>query len=202
MNGKLVAFEGIDHAGKSSIIERLKSSLDDCNVLVTICGELSSPIASTLRELLHKGGSPFLKTFLFACDRAWSYERVGLPALEAGGLVLWDRYVDSAIVYRSVELSNNPSRIDLHFVKDINRPFREADLTIYIDIGVETASKRAKLAGKKKHYSLEFLEKIRAEYLRLASEKGYCIIDGEPSLDIVAEQTGRVIRKYLKELFI
>lgn len=199
--GRLVAFEGIDRAGKSSVIERLQSFLVGCNVPITICGELCSPIAPTIRELLHGGGSPFLKAFLFACDRAWSYERVGLPALEAGGLVLWDRYVDSAVVYRTVELAVKPSIIDLDFVKDINRPFREADLTIYIDISIESVSTRAKLSGKNEPYSLEFLEKVRTEYLKLASEKGYCIIDGEPSLDTVAGQTNRIIRQHLKELF-
>lgn len=200
--GKLVAFEGNDCAGKSSVIECLEVVLQDCKVPVTICGEFCSPIASMLRELLHSGGSPFLKTFLFACDRAWSYERIGLPALQRGELVLWDRYVDSAIVYRAAEFQVVPSRIDLEFVKSINQPFREADLTIFIDISTEAASQRARLAGKEEPYSSEFLEKVRVEYLKLAAEKQYRTVNGEQSLDLVVDEVGKAIRQHLKALFI
>jgi len=200
--GKLVVFEGIDNAGKTSVIERLKVLLENCNVPVTVCGELRSPLASILRELLNSEGSPFLKTYFFACDRAWSYERIGLPALQRGELVLWDRYVDSAIVYRTVELANVSSKINLEFVKSINQPFKEADLTIYIDISVETAFKRIKQGWGKVLYNPEFLEKVRAEYLKLAIKKRYCVINGESSLGIVANRVGRAIQQHLKELFL
>jgi dTMP kinase len=199
--GKLVAFEGIDGAGKSSVIHCLRSSLKGCNVPISICGEFYSPLAPIVRDLVRSGGSPFLKTFLFACDRAWGYERIGLPALERGELVLWDRYVDSAIAYRTAELSVIASRIDLKFVKSINEPFKSADLTVYIDISTNTAFERAKLARKKLVYSMEFLEKVRSEYSRLASEKRYCIINGEQPLDIVVDEVSRAIRQYLEELF-
>jgi dTMP kinase len=199
--GKLVALEGIDRAGKSSIIERLPSLLSDCKVSLVICGELQSPIAPIIRDLLYKGASPFLKTFLFAADRAWTYESKCLPALRHGGLVIWDRYVDSAMVYRSVELSLFGSDFDSSFVNDINRLFVPPDLTIYIDITAETSMKRVESVGVKGPYNPEFLEKVRAEYLRIAPLRGYVVINGEQSLDVVVSEVAQVIRRQFRELF-
>jgi len=202
--GKLIAFEGIDRAGKSSVIRRLPDLLSGCNVPIVLCGEFQSPFTPIIRDLVHRGSSPFLKTFLFAADRAWTYERECLPALKRGELVLWDRYVDSAIVYRSVEFSRSPSDIDidLDFVKDINRLFVRPDLTIYIDITVEISKERARLAGTREPYSPEFLENVRAEYLKVASLEEYVIINGERPLDVVVSEVGQVIRQRFGELFL
>ncbi len=202
--GKLVAFEGIDRAGKSSIVKLLPEYLADCIVPIRVCGELQSPLAPIIRDLLASGGSPLLKTFLFAADRAWTYEQVCLPALNRGELILWDRYVDSAIVYRAVELSIQPSEIiDLDFVRDINRIFAAADLTIYIDVSVETSHKRAKSARVHEPYVSSFLRLVRAEYLKYASDPAnrYVIIDGERPLEDVVEETAKVIRTRFKEMF-
>jgi len=175
--------------------------LRDCNVPLVICGELRSPFAHLLRDMLRKGSSAFLKTYLFAADRAWSYEAECVPALIRGELVLWDRYVDSAIVYRAVELTRSASLIDLDFVRDINRPFARPDLTIYLDISVHTSLERARAMGSSEPYNREFLEEVRIQYLNIARERGYSIIDGQRPVDIVAAEVSQVIRQRFGELF-
>lgn len=199
--GKLIAFEGIDRAGKSSVLQHLAKSLSDCNVPVHTMGEFQSPIKSTLREMLRRGGSPFLKTFLFATDRAWTYEATCVPALRRGDLVLWDRYVDSAIAYRAVELSKASSLIDLDFVKAINYPFIRPDLTIYIDIPVDVSSQRALAEGVTEPYNQEFLEAVRTEYLDIVETDRYVTIDGNKPMDLVTTDVDRIIRQHFKELF-
>lgn len=202
--GKLVAFEGIDGAGKSSVVGLLPRHLADCLVPVRVCGELLSPLAPIIRRILAEGGSALLKTYLFAADRAWTYEKVCLPALERGELVLWDRYVDSAIVYRTVELSMQPSAIfDLDFVRDINRIFITADLTVYIDVSVETSYKRGKLIGASAPYTSCFLELVRSEYLKRVAEHpgNYVLVDGERSLMEVVEDVAKIVRSRFKEMF-
>jgi dTMP kinase len=199
--GKLVAFEGIDRAGKSSVIMRMTNLLHGCHMPIMTCGELRSPIAPLLRDMLCTGSSAFLKTYFFASDRAWAYETECLPALKRGALVLWDRYVDSAVIYRTVELSKSASEIDLDFVKEINRPFPKPDLTIYIDIPVGTSLERARAAGVSEPYNQDFLESVRDQYLQLVSSKKYFIINGENPLDTVAVEASHAIRQHLKELF-
>ncbi len=145
--------------------------------------------------------SPFLKTYLFAADRAWTYDRECLPALSSGSLVLWDRYVDSAIAYRSVELRLHKSRIDLEFVRHLNSPFMRPDLTLYIDVASETSLSRSVHNRKIELYNFDFLKQVRLEYLTLAAEQGYVIVDGERPLQIVAEEAASIIRDRLREMF-
>jgi dTMP kinase len=185
LSGRLVTIEGIDRAGKSSTLAGLPCLLQDCKVPVSICGELCSPLAPVIRDMLQEGSSAFLKTFLFASDRAWTYELKCLPSLRRGELVLWDRYVDSAIVYRATELSQSVSLIDLDFVREINRPFPKPDLVVYVDISVDVSIQRAEATGIKEPYGREFLEIVRAEYQKLALREKYCIINGEQPIDSV-----------------
>ena len=202
--GRLVAFEGIDRAGKSCVVAALPGLIRDCRAHVVLCSELKSPIARALRGILCKGGSPFLKTFFFAADRAWEYEAECLPALARGDLVLWDRYVDSAIVYRKVELSRGDSGdliVDMDFVKVINSCFTPADLTVYIDISVETSIKRVRKTGAQEPYNREFLESARNEYIRLAAGERYSMVDGEGPLESVVTGTARIIRARFREMF-
>lgn len=201
--GVLIAFEGIDRAGKSSVVSLLSEYLSDCFAPIRVCGELQSPLAPIIRDILTRGGSPLIKTYLFAADRAWTYEKVCLPALKRGEMILWDRYVDSALVYRSAELSMRPSEIfDLNFVKDVNRVFMPANLTVYIDVSVDTSLRRASSTGTSEPYAPFFLEIVRREYLgRVAREPNYVLIDGERPLQQVTEDVARVIRTHFKELF-
>src|SRR5258708_18558136 len=107
--------------------------------------------------------SPFLKTYLFAADRAWAYYRECLRALRSGGLVLWDRYVDSAIVYRSVEFQLRRSGLDLEFVRNLNSPFIRPSITFYIDITVEVSLLRATNAKRTEPYDAGFSHELRNE---------------------------------------
>lgn len=198
--GRLVAFEGIDRAGKSTVVNNLSNDPSMSSFTMTVCGELQSPISAFVRELLAKGGSPFLKTFFFASDRAWEYEKRCLPAIERGDLVLWDRYVDSALVYRSIELPDPDSLIDMDFVRIINSPFMRPDLTIYIDISVETSLLRSKYSGEVNPYSHDFLDKVRHCYLNSIPSDTYCVVDGEQSIEDVTEEVGKIIINRFRDI--
>src|SRR4029079_17504246 len=116
----------------------------------------------------------------------------------AGSIVLWDRYVDSAIVYRRVEMVE-PTLIDGRFVRSINRPFKPADFTILLDLSVATAQERLRGAGRHEPYSTEFLEAVRAEYLRLAKRERqrFAVIDAHATRDQVADECVAAIGKFL-----
>lgn len=188
--GRLIAFEGIDGAGKSTLLRQLPTLLATHGARAIICGERRSPIAHTLQDSVLRTLSPFLKAYLFAADRAWCYERECLPALNSGHLVLWDRYVDSALVYRSQEVEGSGSQI-LELVRQINTPFRQADLTIILDIAVETSQMRARGADV---YPPDFLHRVRNEYLRLASSKStYAVVNAEQAPELLARDVVNLI---------
>jgi len=195
--GKLVAFEGIEHAGKTAIIGLLPDFLSGAKVPVVICGERKSPIGPLLHDEYLKTYSAFLKTYLFATDRAWTYEKTCLPALRRGALVLWDRYVDSAVAYRSAELKRKKSAINLDFVRQINAPFMKPDLTIYLDLNIRVAKKRQRRGLLQIPYSLTLIESVRREYLRLARANSYAIVNANrPRLEVVNDVASRIMEKY------
>jgi len=199
--GKLIALEGIDCAGKSNIIKGISKYLPKCKTDITVLGEFFSPLKDLTKKTLVENGSPFIKTYLFATDRAWTYENLCLPALEHGNIVFWDRYVDSALVYRKVELQKRKSIIDFDFVISINHPFVRADLTLYIDISTSTSLKRAKMSSRCGPYSLAFLNSVRKEYRKLINNNDFLLIDGEKDLDCVQREISLIIRNRFKDLF-
>jgi len=199
--GRLVAIEGIDRGGKSSLVQALPGLLSDCTVPIIVCRERQSPLASLIGDQHLAETSAFLKTYLFATDRAWTCENKACPVLSQGGLVLWDRYVDSALAYRAVEISLKQSKIDIGFVEAINKPFQPADLTIYIDISAETSVARAERQARRQPYGRPFLEAVQREYMLLAKRRNYVVINGERSPETVAQEAASKIREAFGEMF-
>lgn len=184
--GMLIAFEGIDCAGKTSIIQQLASRLsNDYDFDIIRTGEMMSEIKPFLRPENIKKYSPLVKTLLFAADRAFSYEALFSRPLGNHTIILWDRYVDSATIYRKVELSRKKANITEKYVAEVNQPFRKADITFFIDISVDTSISRAKESNRIEPYDAPFLAQVRKEYLDLSKQNGYIIINGEQSIDAI-----------------
>ena len=197
--GRLIAFEGIDSAGKSSVINRLPSLLRDCKMPVEVLGEKMSPLMELVTNDKLRDLTPFRKTYLFAADRAWTYDTRCRPLLKAGALVLWDRYTDSAIAYRGVDLGPSDG-IGLDFVRQINAPFVRPNLTFFLDVSVNSSVRRSRQRDPSP-YEADFLEKVRANYLEIAAAKDYVTIDAELDVDVVSEKVAGIIKDRFKEMF-
>jgi dTMP kinase len=98
--GLFVTFEGIDRSGKSTQARLLVEALGDMAVAVREPG--GTELGERLRELL-KGATPLTpraEALLFAAARAQLVEEVIRPALDAGRVVVSDRYLDSSLAYQ------------------------------------------------------------------------------------------------------
>ena len=174
----IISIEGIDCAGKSSLAERLKKTFER-NKSIIFCCEFDSPFSSYLKELLKTDGSYLMKTFMFALDRAWIFENRAFSHLESGGIVIWDRYVDSAYAYRYAE-DYKTDLADFEYVKKINSIFPKPDLTIYLDISVQTSIRRAQKSGRSEPYDEKTLTKVKSYYDSIYKDNDKCVIvDGE-----------------------
>lgn len=203
IQGKLIVFEGIEGAGKTTIVNSLPTLLTGCRVPIVICGERRSPLNPLLTGEELKNLSPLLKAYLFASDRAWTYEKECLPALRQGCCVLWDRYVGSAMVYRAVEIKMRPNiGFGTDFVRLINSPFRKPDLSFYIDVSVSTSLKRTQAIGKNPVYDSPFLEQVREEYFSTICQEGYIMLSGEGVLDDILHNISSEIITRLPDLFV
>ena len=100
-----VSFEGIDGAGKSTQVERLRAFLEQRGRKVFVTREPGgTELGERIRELLLDGDDvvPWAEAYLFAAARAQLVERVLRPALARGYDVIVDRYVDSSLAYQGV----------------------------------------------------------------------------------------------------
>jgi dTMP kinase len=104
--GRLIAFEGVEGAGKSTQLELLRQALEKAGHRVLATREPGGTTAGEqIRSVLLDRGSmvdPRAEALLFAAARAQLVEQVIRPALERGETVLCDRYLHSSLAYQGV----------------------------------------------------------------------------------------------------
>ncbi|MCG2812785.1 MAG: dTMP kinase [Candidatus Aminicenantes bacterium] len=183
--GQLIVFEGIDGSGKTSLSRMFHAYLLENSVPAIWLREPSdSPLGEKIRGLAQDKESISVHEELeyFLEDRRWDVENNILPALRSGKTVVLDRYYYSNACYQGAR------GLDMEAILALNRQFApEADLVFIIDVNVDRALARisssrqgvAKLFEKK-----DFLEKVRANYLKLAGTN-LVRIDGNPDLKTV-----------------
>ncbi len=135
--GLLISFEGLDGAGKTTQIELLERWLQLQNISYVRTREPGgTPLGVELRKLLLNRPdlaiTPLAEVYLFQADRTQHFDKEILPALEAGKLVITDRYIDASVAYQGyvrgldVKLVERLSMIATHE--------RLPDLTILLDL--------------------------------------------------------------------
>lgn len=193
-SGTLVAVEGIDGSGKSTVANQLCDALRREERLVFETREpTDSYVGTAVREALRDPDmDPVSEALLFAADHA---RHVGTirEALDDGAVVVSDRYSVSWRVYQSLTLepSFEASGVDPGaWLDDLVDPFEvEPDLVLVLDLPVERALERLSSRGEalEKFEEGEFLKRVRGQYLALAQERGFVRVDAKASLEEVFE---------------
>lgn len=148
--GCFISFEGMDGAGKSTQIEKLKLYLENEGFEVLLTREPGgTPIGEKLRDIIlspnNSEMTALTEVLLYAASRAQHVEEVIKPAVSEGKIVICDRFVDSSIAYQGY------GRELLEAVKDINGYAlcgKMPDITFLMKIspnaGIERIGRRAK----------------------------------------------------------
>ncbi|MBI5520784.1 MAG: dTMP kinase [Desulfovibrio sp.] len=172
-----ITFEGIEGTGKSTQIALLKSHLEarGRSVLVT-CEPGGSRIGRELRRVLlsleNRDLCARAELFLYLADRAQHVAQVVRPALEAGKVVLCDRFADSTVAYQAYGRGLDADM--LHSLNELAVDGLWPELTILLDLDTRTGVTRAVARntaegktvaeGRFEAESLAFHERVRLGY--------------------------------------
>ena len=199
MKGAFIVFEGADGAGKSSLCKRVAEWLTAKGRDVVLTAEPTHEgIGAFIRSGNAGGISQRTEALLFVADRNDHTEKI-MRMVEEGKVVLSDRYFASTVAYQSARLDGDAS--DRDWLIDINRQFIDRpDATILLDIDPEVGMSRVGDRGEEisKFERMDFQKQVRENYLRLAKEFGFNIVDASRSRDEVYMDTIAILEEVIE----
>ncbi len=141
MQGVFITFEGCEGVGKSTQLRLLKEYLARTKQDAIFTREPGgTEIAEKIRDIILSTDtviSPLVEAYLFATARADHMDKVIIPALKAGKIVICDRFVDSSEAYQG-----SGRNLGLQTVAEINRLALQGvtpDCTVFIDMNPATS---------------------------------------------------------------
>lgn len=193
MAGRFIVFEGIDGAGKSTLIDEVSKKLGSAGIKTVVTAEpTEGPIGMLIRSGAVKCTSLNAEALLFTADRACHTSDI-VRWRDEGLTVLCDRYYASTVAYQSAGLDGTASGKE--WLMDINRPVTvEPDMTILLDIDPEVGMRRVGQRGAKSKYEVtEYLGRVRSNYLDIARERGFRVIDASRPRDELLRETMKIL---------
>jgi dTMP kinase len=157
-----------------------------------------------IRELVlhHRGGIvPRAEALLYAADRAHHIATVVRPALEAGTIVVQDRYLDSSVAYQGVG-----RELDAAEIRELSLWATEnllPDLTVLLDIDEGDARSRLDAANKRfdrlEAEPADFHTRVRTAFLALAEVERdrFLVVDGAASSQLLSNRIGEHVEGML-----
>jgi len=199
MNKKsfFIVLDGIDGSGTTTHSSMLVSYLEMLGLKIYLTQEPSkNEIGLLVRQYLKNKEIPAsTDALLFAADRDFHYKKEIKPKLDQGFIVVSDRYIESSIIYQSVQ----SDEISIEWIKQINKFAHVPDLTIILDIDPKISLARKSQEILEKFEDTKFLDKVRALYLDRAKKEGYYIVNTNEIIEIVQQNIQTIVIKKLKE---
>jgi len=205
MSGCFITFEGVEGCGKSTQIARLHDYLVSIGHDVVVTREPGgTPIAEAIRDVLlnpdHEAMGATAELLLYEAARAQHIHEKIAPALEAGQVVLCDRFADSTTAYQGAgrgiapEVLNNLHRMATGGIWP--------DLTLLIDLTADQGLERARHRGRKdrmEQESVNFHRRVREGFLELARAEPARIrvIDGDAPIESVQQAIREAVEAIL-----
>jgi dTMP kinase len=201
-----ITLEGPEGSGKTTQLPLLANYLRQHGFDVLTTREpggtsIGEQIRTVLHNLENKEMQPRTEILLFQASRAQLVEQVIRPHLKIGGIVLSDRYADSTLAYQGFghQIDIESLRVLLTFATGGLKP----DLTILLDVDVETGLRRKELKGEWNRldaYDLDFHHRVHEGYLQLvkAEPERWEVIDASQSPTKVQDLLRQVVARRLR----
>ena len=184
--GLLIAFEGIDGTGKTTLLSHIKQRLEALGLIVVAFKEPTNETVAgkNLRESYSKGRvSPEEELIWFMDDRTWNVQTRILPALAEEKIVLLDRYFYSTACYQGARLNNNWENI----LAENRARFPKPDLTVILDLPPEISLQRLSkdrrtLSSFEELQTLQTVRSLFLEIIRKNSIGNFLLLDSSRPL--------------------
>jgi dTMP kinase len=187
--GIFITFEGIEGCGKSTQAKRVREMLIESGLEVVYTREPGgSCIGEQIRDILldpkNTAMVPLTELLLYEASRHQHMAEVINPALEAGKVVICDRFFDASTAYQGHARGLNVA--DVERLNLIASGGKRPDLTIILDLPAEIGLKRiGKNPDRIEGEGVEFHERVRAGYLKIAAREPdrVKVVDGSGTID-------------------
>lgn len=203
--GFFLSMEGPDGCGKTTQANLLEKSLRQMGFeLVRTREPGGCPISEKIRQIILDTENAEMcancEALLYAASRAQHVHQVIRPAVEAGKVVLSDRFVDSSVAYQG-----GGREMGVEMIRQINEPAVDGmlpDATVYLAIDHDTAMKRRLSASRPDRLELEssaFHGRVQAAYEELIERdrRRFIVVSGDQPAEEIARQ---VLRQVLRRL--
>lgn len=200
--GFFITFEGIDGSGKTTQLKLTEKYLKNLKYEVLSLREPgSTPLSERIRRILldkRLNINSVSELLLYVSARAELVEQVITPALDAGKIVLCDRFYDSTVAYQGYG-----RKLDIDWVRRVNRAAVGEyipDLTFLVDITYRKSMERRKQKSDRlEAESKAFFSRVRKGFLEIASRerRRVIILDGKKSPEKIFEEVKECLRKRL-----
>ena len=179
MKGYFITIEGSDGSGKSTQLKKIISYLEEKQVDLVVTREPGgTTVAEAIREPILDPAYPQMtaktEMLLYAAARAQHVEEKVLPALQAGKVVLSDRYVDSSIAYQAYGrgLGDMVAQVNAIATGGL-----VPDLTIFLDLPPAVGMARKQ---QEENHELDRLEQEKLEFHQKVYEGYDALCKKEP----------------------
>ena len=193
MRGTFIVFEGGEGAGKSTQEALLAEWLEQQGLTVLRTREPGgTPAGEAIRTVLlsneYAGLTDRAEALLFAAARGEHVAQVIRPALEAGSVVVCDRYLDSSVAYQGYGRNLGAEHVrslSLWATHDLL-----PDLTVLLDIDPVVGLSRVTSPDRLESEPIEYHQRVRQAFLDIASvdPQRYLIVDASQSTQAIAER--------------
>jgi dTMP kinase len=190
--GKIIVFEGIDKAGKTTQAKLLEKKLGSKCVRIDF-PDYSTPVGKEIKQFLDgKRNYPDeVKMMLLSANR-WEKKGEIEKMVSMGTTVIMNRYYQSNLVY------GISKGLKLDWLLSLDNGLPKADLVIVIDIRPKTLVSRSKNVVDTFEKDLELIRRVKKNYRILANKFNWQTVEGEKSVDEVHGQVLRIVKKFVK----
>ena len=194
MKGHLVAFEGLDQSGKQTQAERLLDAFRSAGRRAEFLTfpEYTTAIGAEIGRALQGERDYEADTLqlLYIANR-FEFKPKIESWLEAGTMVVCDRYLASSIAYGEAQ------GVDAAWLADIQRFLPQPSLTLFMDMSPSVSLTRKKADRDKFERDMPLLGRVRESYLRQSRAPGWLRIDAEQDKDAVSQSVITAVRSRL-----